>query len=73
MANSILVNDNLKSFVQQLEISQDKKDTLLLKIPKLDREERLKLLDVLSEMYLSTLEEKKAIEKIKADWDKERL
>ncbi len=70
MANSILVNDNLKSFVKKLDISQDKKDALLLKIPKLDKEERLKLLDVLSEMYLSTLEEKKVIEKIKADWDK---
>ena len=73
MANSLLINDNLKSFVEKLDISQDKKDALLLKIPKLDKEERLKLLDVLSETYLSGLEEKKAVEKIKADWDKERL
>lgn len=73
MANILLLNNNLKNFVAGLDISKDKKDALLLKIPKLDMEKRLKLLDVLSEMYISTLEEKKAIEKIKADWNKEKL
>jgi hypothetical protein len=66
MVNQLLLNDNLKSFVEKLEIDQEQKDSLLFKIPQLDKEERLKLLDTLTQIYLLNSEEQETIEKIKS-------
>ena len=68
MVNQLLINDNLKSFVEGLDISQEQKDSLLLKIPQLDKKERAELLGVLSEIYLLNKEEEKTIEDTKANW-----
>jgi len=68
MTNQLLLNDNLKSFIEKLNISQEQKDSLFLKIPQLDKEQRLKLLSVLGEVYLLNLEEVETLEKIKNSW-----
>lgn len=68
MANQLLLNDNLKSFIEKLDISQEKKDSLLSKIPQLNKQERLELLTVLGDIYLLNSEEKETIEKLKNSW-----
>jgi hypothetical protein len=66
MVNQLLLNNSFKSFIEKLEIEQEQKDSLLLKIPQLNKEERLKLLDTLGQIYLLNLEEQETIEKIKS-------
>lgn len=66
MINQLLLNNSFKSFIEKLEIDQEQKDSLLLKIPQLNKEERLKLLDTLAQIYLLNLEEQETIEKIKS-------
>jgi hypothetical protein len=68
MVNPFLTNDSLRTFVKGLKISQERKEFLLSKIPQLDEEERKNLFDLLLEIYLLDLEEKRAIERIKKYW-----
>ena len=68
MVNSILLNDSFKEFIEKLDIKPEQKTALLEKLPKLNTVERLKLLDVLAQIYALNLEEKETIEKLKAAW-----
>jgi len=68
MANQLLLNENLKNFIEKLDIDKEQKDALIFKIPNLDKEERLKLLATLGEIYLLDSEEKEILEKLKAGW-----
>ena len=68
MINQLLLNDNLKGFIESLDIDQGQKNDLFLKIPQLDKEERVKLLDTLSQIYLLDEEEKETIENIRNSW-----
>lgn len=70
MTNPFLTNNALEEFAKGLKISQDKKDFLLSKIPRLDEEERISLFNVLKEIFLLDLEEEKALERIKKYWQK---
>jgi len=70
MNNLFLTDENLKRSVQSAKISQENKDALILKIPEINEEERLKLLDVLKEISFLDFEESEAIEKIRNDWEK---
>jgi hypothetical protein len=69
MTNLFLTNENLKKTIQEAKISQEQKDALIAKVPELDEQERLKLLDVLKETFFIDLEKNEAIEKIKANWE----
>jgi len=68
MTNPFLTNDSLKNFVLGLKIGREKKEFLLSKIPQLDAKERKNLFDLLVEIYLLDLEEKKSIERLKKYW-----
>jgi hypothetical protein len=70
MTNQLLLNDNLKAFIEKLNISQEQKDALLAKVPLLNKEDRIKLFSTLGEIYILNLEEKETLAKIQADWDK---
>ena len=68
MVNSLLLNDSFKEFIEKLDIEHEQKTALLEKIPLLDKIERLKLLNVLSQVYLLDAEKKETIEKLKTSW-----
>lgn len=68
MTNLFLTDENLKKAIQNAKIDQDQKDALVLKIPELNEEERLKLLDVLKQVVLLDLEETEVLGKIKNNW-----
>ncbi len=72
MTNLFLTNENLEKTIQGAKISQEQKDALILKVPELNEEERVKLLGVLKETFLLDLEQEKAVEKIKNDWESEK-
>ena len=40
MTNQLLLNDNLKDFIEKLNISQEQKDALFTKLPQLDKKQR---------------------------------
>lgn len=63
-----LGNAFLKSFIEKVKISQERKNFLLSKLPQMEKEERLKLFNVLVEIFLLDLKEKKEIERIKKYW-----
>ena len=68
MVNSLILNDSFKEFIEKLDIDQEQKNVLLEKIPKLNKAERVKLLDVLAQVYLLTAEKKETLEKLKVSW-----
>lgn len=68
MAYQLLLNDNLKNFVEKLNIDGNQKKSLVAKIPLLTKEERMNLLTLLGDIYLLNLEEKETIEKLKNSW-----
>lgn len=68
--NPFLTNNGLKSFINGLKISEEHKNTLIGALPEMDSEERTRLLEVLTKIYLLDLEEAEAIEKIKKYWRK---
>lgn len=70
MTNLLITNDNFKNLIGSLKISDEQKTSLISSIPQLDEEERVKLLDVLKEVYLMDLEETEAIQKIQNTWQK---
>lgn len=70
MVNPILDTDNLKGFIEGLKISEEQKKLLFDDLPKMDGNERLKLLDMLKDVYLLNEEEDQAIKKIKDNWRK---
>lgn len=65
-----LTNKALESFIAKIRFSKERKDFLLSKIPQMDREERLKLFETLTKIFLLDLEEKRAIKRIKKYWKK---
>lgn len=66
--NILLSNKTLEMFIKEVNISQDKKDFLLEKLPQLDLEERMALFKTLTQIYLLDLEEEKVKERIKKFW-----
>lgn len=70
MTNLLLTNNNLKNLIENLKISDEQKAPLISSIPQLDEEERVKLLDVLKDIYLLDLEEAEALQKIQNSWQK---
>ena len=67
--NPLLTDNNLKTFIETLKISQEQKNFLLDELPKLDEQERLELLKTLKNIYILNEEENIAIKKIKEDWN----
>lgn len=65
-----LYNESLKNFIEKLKISSEAKSALIAKIPRLDLKERVSLFRTLTKIYLSELEEKEAIARIKKFWEK---
>lgn len=66
----LLNNQSLEKFIQGVEISQEKKDFLISKLPEMDLEERMALFKTLTKIYLLDLEEKEAIARLKKFWKK---
>lgn len=70
MTNTLLTNNNLNNLIKSLKISDEQKASLSSNISQLDEEERIKLLDVLKDIYIMDLEGDEALEKIKNSWQK---
>ena len=70
MINPFITNLTLKNLIEKLGINQERKDILLEKLPQLDQEERLKLFEILKNIFFLNLEEKRAIEEIEKRWQK---
>ncbi len=68
MVNLILTDNNLKSFIESLKLSKEHEIFLIDKLPQLDGEERIELLETLKDVYILNKEEDEAIKKIKANW-----
>jgi len=64
-ANPLLIDANLKKFIESLKISKEQVTFLINEIPTLNASERIELLDVLKNIYILNEEEKKVLEKIK--------
>ncbi|OGZ78151.1 MAG: hypothetical protein A2528_03505 [Candidatus Staskawiczbacteria bacterium RIFOXYD2_FULL_37_9] len=68
MAKSFLSNKNFQEFISKLNISEADKNILTSKVPQMDKEERLQILEVLKNIYLLDLEQTQALEKIQKNW-----
>ncbi len=66
MANQLLNDETLKGFIEIVEIGVEQKSYLLNRLPEMDGDERLKLFNVLKDVYLLDIEEKDAILRVKA-------
>jgi len=64
MSNPFLTNNSLKKFVEDSNISKEKKDLLLGKVEQMDEEERKGLFETLIDIVLLDVEEQEAIRKI---------
>jgi len=65
MPNPYLTNKALEKFINGVNISKESKESLLSKVPELTERERIKLFDVLKDVYLLSAEEEMAVEKVK--------
>ena len=65
MANPFLTNQSILHFLQSLRIKDEYKKAIARKIPFLGEKERKDFLRTLVDIYLSQLEEKEALGKIK--------
>lgn len=70
MAIPLINNESLKEFIQGAKISQERKDSLLSKLPEMDFDERKTLFETLTKIHLLDLEEEREIEQIKKFWEK---
>jgi len=68
MAKSFLSNKNFQEVISKLNISEADKNILTSKVPQMDKEERLQILEVLKNIYLLDLEQTQALEKIQKNW-----
>ncbi len=68
--NPFLTNEALKKFIEQLKISEGKKQALIAGIPYLDEKERQELLLTLTNIYLLQLEEEEVVKKIREYFEK---
>lgn len=66
--NPLLTEENLKTFIENLNIAQEQKNFLLDQLPSLGEKERMDLLNSLAEVSVLDEEKKQAIEKIKNNW-----
>ncbi len=62
----ILYNDTLKSFIDLINLDQERKDFLISQLPQMDESERKVLLKKLLQAYFLDLNAKEIIQKIKA-------
>ncbi|MFA5178516.1 MAG: hypothetical protein WC427_03070 [Candidatus Paceibacterota bacterium] len=60
----ILYNDSLKSFIDLINLDQEKKDFLIAQLPQMDLSERKTLLKKLLQAYFLDLNAKEIIKKI---------
>ncbi len=65
MANLLLTDENLKSFIQSLKLSSEQENFLVDGLPNMNEKERLDLLKTLKDVYLLNEEEARAVEKVK--------
>lgn len=70
MAIPLINDESLKKFILEAKISQKNKDLLLSELPEMGLEERKKVFDGLTKIYLLDLEEEKEIEQLKKFWGK---
>ena len=68
MVNPLLTNNNLKTFIKNLKLSEEQENFLVDELPQLDEKERLELLETLKNVYILNEEEKVAFKKIKENW-----
>ena len=68
MALSLFSDKSLEDFIEGSDIPQEAKELLLLKLPKMDDKEKVKLFKALGEIYLLGLEEEKAVAALKKRW-----
>jgi hypothetical protein len=70
MVNPFLTNSSLVSFIDFLNIDEDKKNYFMDRIPQMDEEEREELLSVLRDVYLLEKEKEEAISMIREFYKK---
>ncbi|MFH1657090.1 MAG: hypothetical protein ABH919_01365 [bacterium] len=70
MTNSLIYDESLKNFIENIGLASEDKDDLLSKMPQMDEEERTKLFKTLTKIYLLDLEEEEAKQKIRKFWQK---
>jgi hypothetical protein len=58
----------LRHFIDIVDLSEERKNQLLKKLPTYDSEEKKHLLTFLKDIYLLDLEEKQAIEEVSKHW-----
>lgn len=68
MDNSLLTDENLKKFIESLNLADEQSNFLINELPKMNTEERIELLDMLKNVYLLNKEENEKKEKIKNNW-----
>lgn len=59
----------LVALVNSLGIEENKKSAIISDIPKMNEQERVRLVEMLGEVYVVDSEKKQAIEKIKNSWE----
>lgn len=64
MANPLLTDENLKSFIESLKISQEQKNFLLEDLPNLDEVERVELLNTLKDIYILNENKDKTVKNV---------
>ncbi len=68
MSNSLINNAGLKKSIEQANIEQSDKDFMLAKLPNMDKESRISLFKMLTDIYLLDLEEAEAKERVRKFW-----
>jgi len=69
MENLLLTDENLKGMITLAKISQAQKDQLISKLPELDEDDRLKLLNMLKNVFLLDKEKEEKIQNVRSDWE----
>lgn len=67
--NTILSNNSLKSFIESLRIISEQKKFLLDELPKMDKKERVELLEMLANVYALNQEEDETLKRLKDNWE----
>ncbi len=68
LTNPFLDDYFLRHFIDIVDLSEDKKNNLLAKLPEYGKEERKHLLMFLKDIYLIDLEEKSVLEEAAKRW-----
>lgn len=66
--NPFLTDENLKAFIQTLNIAEEQKKFLFDEVSKLNEQERMDLINTLKDVYALNEEKNQAVQKIKDNW-----